>query len=417
MSEAIATNEARSATGSAASTAGVVRGADTRRAAWPLLLVVAIVGLNLRPFITGVGPLAEGIRDETGLGLQGLSLLTLVPMLLMGLVGFAGPWLQSVVGVRRSIIAALAVLCAGSLLRLFSVTGWELIGTAALVGCGAAIVQAIFPGVVKCVFSGHVAKVMGLYSAMLMSGGALGAKASPIIAGHTGSWHLGLAWLALPAGVAILLAAIYLPANERSASRRNVTTELLRRPRAWLLMLCFGLVNGGYSTVIAWLSPSYQAQGWGGTASGNLLAVMAICQAIFALVLPQFIGRTGDRRAWLWLTLLLQAAGFAGLAFWPQLAPYLWTALVGAGLGGCFVLWMVVALDHLSDPVHAGALSALMQAGGFLIAAVPPWIVAVLHDLTGGFMAGWLLHLTCVIVVMALTHRLAGSPSRRTTES
>jgi len=417
MSQAIATNEARAATGSAGSTAGVVKQADTRRAAWPLLLVVAIVGLNLRPFITGVGPLAEGIRDETGLGLQGLSLLTLVPMLLMGLVGFAGPSLQSAVGVRRSIIAALAVLCVGSLLRLFSVTGWELIETAALIGCGAAIVQAMFPGVVKRVFPGHVAKVMGLYSAMLMSGGALGAKASPIIAGHAGSWHLGLAWLALPAGLAVLLAAVYLPANEQSESRRNVTTELLRRPRAWLLMLCFGLVNGGYSTVIAWLSPSYQAQGWGGTASGNLLAVMAICQAIFALILPLFIGRTADRRAWLWLTLVLQAAGFAGLAFWPQLAPYLWTALVGAGLGGCFVLWMVVALDHLSDPVRAGALSALMQAGGFLIAAVPPWIVAVLHDLTGAFLAGWLLHLTCVIVVMALTHRLAGPSSRRRAES
>ena len=417
MSQAIATNEARAATGSAGSTAGVVKQADTRRAAWPLLLVVAIVGLNLRPFITGVGPLAEGIRDETGLGLQGLSLLTLVPMLLMGLVGFAGPSLQSAVGVRRSIIAALAVLCVGSLLRLFSVTGWELIGTAALIGCGAAIVQAMFPGVVKRVFPGHVAKVMGLYSAMLMSGGALGAKASPIIAGHAGSWHLGLAWLALPAGLAVLLAAVYLPANEQSESRRNVTTELLRRPRAWLLMLCFGLVNGGYSTVIAWLSPSYQAQGWGGTASGNLLAVMAICQAIFALILPLFIGRTADRRAWLWLTLVLQAAGFAGLAFWPQLAPYLWTALVGAGLGGCFVLWMVVALDHLSDPVRAGALSALMQAGGFLIAAVPPWIVAVLHDLTGAFLAGWLLHLTCVIVVMALTHRLAGPSSRRRAET
>ena len=245
MSQAIATNEARAATGSAGSTAGVVKQADTRRAAWPLLLVVAIVGLNLRPFITGVGPLAEGIRDETGLGLQGLSLLTLVPMLLMGLVGFAGPSLQSAVGVRRSIIAALAVLCVGSLLRLFSVTGWELIETAALIGCGAAIVQAMFPGVVKRVFPGHVAKVMGLYSAMLMSGGALGAKASPIIAGHAGSWHLGLAWLALPAGLAVLLAAVYLPANEQSESRRNVTTELLRRPRAWLLMLCFGLVNGG----------------------------------------------------------------------------------------------------------------------------------------------------------------------------
>jgi CP family cyanate transporter-like MFS transporter len=30
-----------------------------------------------------------------------------------------------------------------------------------------------------------------------------------------------------------------------------------------------------------------------------------------------------------------------------------------------------------------------MQGGGFLITALPPWIVAMLHDLTGSFMVGW----------------------------
>ena len=55
-----------------------------------LLAVVALVGLNLRPFITGIGPLAADIGAQTGLGLKGISLLTLVPMLLMGLCAFAG---------------------------------------------------------------------------------------------------------------------------------------------------------------------------------------------------------------------------------------------------------------------------------------------------------------------------------------
>lgn len=49
-----------------------------------LLAAVALVGLNLRPFITGIGPLAPDIGADTGLGLKGISLLTLVPMLLMG---------------------------------------------------------------------------------------------------------------------------------------------------------------------------------------------------------------------------------------------------------------------------------------------------------------------------------------------
>ena len=87
-----------------------------------LLAAIALVGLNLRPFMAGIGPLAAAISDETGLGLQGISLLTLVPMFLMGVLAFAGPALQARVGARQAVIAALAVLSAASLMRLF-VTG------------------------------------------------------------------------------------------------------------------------------------------------------------------------------------------------------------------------------------------------------------------------------------------------------
>jgi CP family cyanate transporter-like MFS transporter len=91
--------------------------------------------------------------------------------------------------------------------------------------------------------------------------------------------------------------------------------------------------------------------------------------------------------------------------------------LLGAGLGGCFALSMIVALDHLPDPAEAGALSALMQGGGFLITALPPWIVAALHDVTGSFVPGWLLHLACAVVVAALYWRVTPASYGRAMKS
>ena len=140
-----------------------------------LVATVALIGFNLRPFITSIGPLAGDIREHTGLGLQGMAMLTLVPMVLMGCVAFVGPALQSAFGARRSIIVALLVICSGCALRLLSMSGWSLIATAALIGLGVAVIQAIFPGIIKREFAGHVGPMMGLYSAMLMGGGALGA--------------------------------------------------------------------------------------------------------------------------------------------------------------------------------------------------------------------------------------------------
>ncbi len=58
-------------------------------AAQPLALVLLIVfiALNLRPFLAAPGPILPRIAEDTGLGFGALSLLTLLPMLLMGIGG------------------------------------------------------------------------------------------------------------------------------------------------------------------------------------------------------------------------------------------------------------------------------------------------------------------------------------------
>ncbi len=85
-------------------------------------------------------------------------------------------------------------------------------------------------------------------------------------------------------------------------------------------MMCFGLVNGGYSSVVAWLAPSFQDQGWSAAQSGKLLALLALSQAASALILPVLARKYKDRRPWLWFTLAMQLVGFSGMAFIPDFA-------------------------------------------------------------------------------------------------
>ncbi|MDG3578352.1 cyanate transporter [Rhizobium sp. YJ-22] len=367
-----------------------------------LLALVVLIALNLRPFLTAPGPVLKEIVAETGMGYGSLALLTLLPMMLMGVGAFVSPGIQAAIGTRRGILIALLVLAAGSLLRLVAPGGVTLVITAAFCGAGVAFIQAAFPGIIKAEFPKNIPVVTGLYSAMLMGGGALGARLTPLLVSHGYGWRPALAWLAAPALVAFAAACLILKDSRGSRPDRALTGQLLRRPRTWTLILAFGLVNAGYSSVVAWLAAYYQALGWSSGDSGNLVALLAVCQAAAALGLPILARRNIDRRAFLCLTLAMQAVGFAGLALAPQVAPAVWAGLTGAGLGSSFALAIVTALDHLPRPQEAGVLVALMQGGGFLIASLGPFATAFLHDVSGGFAAGWMMHLACVIAVFFL---------------
>jgi len=372
------------------------------------LATVVLVTLNLRPFLTAIGPLTPAIQTETGMSLEALAWLTLLPMVLIGAGTWATPAVQTRLGVRPAMLLALALIAFGCALRLAGGVSAVLIATAVLCGTGVALVQGMLPGLIKFHAPRHVAPMMGVYSAALMSGGALGAQVSPLAMQWGLSWQAALALWTGPVLLALALARTALdtlPQPPAAPQNGSDTRWLLRRRRTWLLMLAFGLMNGGYAMMVAWLAPYYLEQGWSATHSGLLVAVVSLAQAVAAFVFPLLAARHPDRRPWLWLTLACQAAGFAALAEWPAVAPMAAAVVLGVGIGGCFALFMVVALDHLRHPMQAGALSALMQGGGFMLTAVAPWAMARLHETTGGYRAGWLAQCGAVLLVALLVTR------------
>lgn len=378
-----------------------------RRAPPRIVLVLLIVGiaLNLRPFLAAPGPILPRIAADTGMGPQALSLLTLAPMLLMGFGAFLVPRFLTGVRAATGLSLALGLLGAGSLLRGIAPDGPTLILTAGLCGAGVAFVQSALPGLIKEAFPESLAMMTGLYSAMIMVGGALGAQLTPLLVAAGIAWPTALAWLALPALLAAIAAAWIFAGRPASGPAARPAQGLLQRPRIWTLMVVFGLINGGYSSLIAWLAPFYQSLGWSSGQSGTLVAVMAISQGCGAVLVPMLARRHKDRRPWLWATIAFQLGGFCGFAFAPLSAPALWAGLSGFGLAGSFALCLIVALDHAPQPARAGAVAALMQGGGFLITAFPPLILAWLHEATGTFLSGWLLHLAALAAAAVVVHR------------
>jgi CP family cyanate transporter-like MFS transporter len=291
-------------------------------------------------------------------------------------------------------------------MRFDATSGALLIASAALCGLGSALVQGVLPGLIKQRFAHKVPLVMGIFSACMMGGGALGASLTPQLAASL-DWSRALALWSLP----VLLAMVWLVWRVRLPSAAVVAIphgeqRLIALPRSWLLIGCFGIINSGYGIVVAWLAPAYMAQGWSAQQGGELVAWLALAQTASGLGLPLLAARKLDRRPWMGLAIVMQLAGFGGLWLAPQAAPILWCMLCGAGLGGSFSLIMVIALDHLPDPRRAGTLSALMQGFGFMLAATGPWVAARLHHLSGDFAAAWQWQLGGLVLMSLLVLRL-----------
>ncbi|SAL45899.1 cyanate transporter [Caballeronia telluris] len=372
--------------------------------AW--LAVIVAIGLNLRPLLTSISPLTGVILASTGLTFHGASLLTGLPVVAMGVCAFGASALARLVGEARGVAAGLVAIMCACAARLFIDSGSGLIASAAVAGVGVAVIQALLPGVMKTRFAARLPFAMGVYSASIMAGGGLGASVTPGVAAHV-SWHAGLAVWALPALVALALWGWLVNGDgggaAKSARAADASPALFLNRRAWLLGLYFGLVNGGYTCLVAWLPAYYQQLGRSVTQSGGLLAIATVFQASSALLLPMAAARSRDRRPWLAAGLVAQLAGFVALLAAPMAAPVLIVALLGGGLGGVFALTLVLTLDHTDDPRVAARLIAFVQGVGFVIAAVAPIVAGIVRDATGGFTVSWMMLIASLVAMIALT--------------
>lgn len=367
-----------------------------------LMISVVLVALNLRPSMAAVGPLLSSIRGDLPLSFSSAALLTMLPVMAMGLAMFFGMGLAKRFGEHRSIVLSLLVIGVATLSRLFLDSALELIVSAIAAGVGIAMIQAVMPALIKSRFSDNVSLFMGLYVTAIMGGAALAASFSPFVQVQTGSWRIGLAvWAALAALALVFWYAqrSVLPPLPHAGS--GPQASFFGNARAWLMAIFFGLGTASYTCVLAWLAPYYVEQGWSEQNAGLLLGFLTAMEVISGLITPAIANRRQDKRAVVAVLLVLIILGFCGLILSPQYLSLLWPCLLGLGIGGLFPMSLILSLDHLDNPRRAGGLTAFVQGIGYLIAGLSPLIAGMIRDQLGSFEWAW-WSLAAVVVVMLL---------------
>ncbi|MCM7082864.1 MFS transporter [Enterobacter roggenkampii] len=367
----------------------------------PLLFAVIafIVGLNLRPILASVGPLFSVLQREAGLTATQFSLLTTLPVAMMGLAALCGPWLLARIGAVRGIMLGLFILLVACSLRGFSTSLAGLMSTALLGGASIGTIQALMPALIKKAYTQTASTIMSLFSTGIMAGAAVAAaSAEPLF-----SWLTLKPALAIAVVLALLALMLWLPLVKQPQGEQTAHESVtLSSSRTRLLLLFFGVGTGAYTLVLAWLPPLYIQAGWSARSSGYMLAWLTLTEVAAGFAVSALIGKFPDRRVPLITVLLLLLAGLLCLVFSPGTTPVLSTLLLGIGIGALFPLSLIVTFDHARTPAQAGKLLSKVQGGGYMIAALMPLVAGIVRDSSVSLTSAWLVMSAGVVLLIAI---------------
>lgn len=381
-----------------------------------LIIAIILLALNLRPAIAAIGPLLDLIETSTGLTHTEASLLTTLPVFVMGLGALFGASLRYRLGERGGVAIGTAMILFACLSRL-SLTGkMGLIATATVVGFGIALVQTLLPAFIKRRFPNQESgRVMGLFTTGIMGGAAIAAASAANFADRFG-WPSALALWSGPAIAAVLLWVTLVPRTDlrlQATSTRPPSGSKQPSPpfrsnvRAWELLVFFGIGTGAYTLVLAWLPPFYTALGWSRADAGFLLSGLTLVEVVAGLAVSAFIGSFPDRRGPLITVLGFLLIGLGCLITAPLSSAILATVLLGFGIGALFPLSLILTLDHIDDPTRAGELAAFVQGGGYIVASLMPLLAGYLRDRFSDLSQAWMVMAAGSLLLIGMSARFS----------
>lgn len=348
-------------------------------------ILAVLIGLNLRPIMAAISPLLKILQNDLALDSTQASLLTTLPVMMMGIFALAGAWLQSKIGEKNGIAFGLLLIAIASAARFYTGNANMLIATAAIGGIGIALTQALMPAFLKRLYPENAGSLLGLFTTGIMGGAAI-SSALAVPSTHLFGWRQTLAMAAIPAIAAFLLWIFF---TNRSKNHISLNGLPLKNPRAWTLMAFFGIGTGAYTLVLAWLPPYYVELGWPASHAGYLLSALTLTEVIAGLLVSSLIHHFPDRRLPLASVIILTLLGLGCLIQAPLKMAFPATILLGLGIGALFPLSLITALDYAHSPKEAGSLLAFVQGGGYFVAAFMPFFAGILRDEIASLRWAW----------------------------
>ncbi|WP_324650106.1 MFS transporter [Georgenia sp. H159] len=361
------------------------------------LLLLLLVGLNLRLSLAGFTPLVPFIQEELSLSSSTLGLATGAAVIMFGVMAPVTPVLVTRFGPDHVLAAGLVTICAGTGMRFV----WTFAGMV-LIGAGIGLMNVVLPAIIKRDHPHRMAVATAVYTSALNVGSAAAASSAVPLAEGLGSWRGAALITGLPALVALVVWVGYHGRGRGPAAPRPMTLggRLWRSALAWQVTAFMALQSVLYYVVLAWLPTIYTDAGMTAAGAGAVLAVAQVGQLIGCIATPILLRGRSDLRAVSSGFALLTLVAFLGFVTAPTVAPFSFGIILGVGQGGALVCALLLIGLRSPDARTASSLSGMSQSVGYILAAAGPPLAGLLFDVSGSWTTPLLIMCAlCVVEV------------------
>lgn len=366
-----------------------------------IIAAIILMAANLRPTITGVGPLIAFISHGTGLSPSLAGLVTTLPLISFGLISPVAPRIANRMGIERTLFMGLVILGVGTLLRAKGSSAALLIGMF-LVGAGVAIGNVLLPSLIKRDFPTQVGLMTGTYVTVMNVFAGLGSGISVPL-----SQNLGLGWqgaLSIWVLLTFVGLASWIPhLRQRHLPESTPGGGFWRSPLAWQITFFMGLQSLLFYVNVSWLPTLLHDRGLSLSVAGWLVSLIQIVSLPGTFLMPILADRRPTQHHLVWAVAGMFAVGYAGLLLTSgRVIAILWTIFVGFGAGVSISLALAFFSLRTRNHRNAGQISGMAQSVGYFLAAIGPVTVGYLHASTNSWTWPLILLLT-VVMLMTLS--------------
>ncbi len=355
-----------------------------------------MLAFNLRPSAVSIGPILGEVSDGLGMSTAQTGVLTSLPVLAFAVFGALAPRLARGIGLHRLTLVALLCVVGGLAGRasVSSVPLFLMLSLTALAGMATANV--LLPSLVKLHFPDRVGLMTSIYTTALAIGLTSASVLTVPVSEAYDGWRSGLLVWAFTAAIAVVpwITLIGQDRRPEEVEGRIGLLDAARTRVGWLLALFFALQSLQAYSIFGWFAELYQDAGFSAHTAGLLLGVITGVSIPLSFLIPWLVARTHDLTLVMCVLMACYPLGYLGLIFAPHGGAWLWAVVIGAGTATFPLILTLIGL-RARTPGGTVALSGFAQSVGYLIAAIGPFGVGQLNELSGG----WTVPLTALLVL------------------